>query len=231
MDAGYDAMVLAGGAARRLGGADKPGLSVGGTPLLDRVLAACAGAGTTVVVGPERVTRRPVRWVREAPPGGGPVAAVAAGLPQTRAEVVLLLAADLPFFDPATADLLVGALSGPASSTCLSSGPVPSGPGSVVDAALLVDAEGRDQPLAAAYRTAALRTALAGLLAAHGGDPSGLPLRRLVGGLTVRRIADPGRAALDCDTWDDVATARRIADAACGTAIDAAATDTAAGER
>ncbi|WP_198601894.1 NTP transferase domain-containing protein, partial [Streptomyces sp. MH60] len=41
--AGYDAVVLAGGAARRLGGADKPGLRVGARALLDRVLAACAG--------------------------------------------------------------------------------------------------------------------------------------------------------------------------------------------
>lgn len=47
----YDAIVLAGGAAKRLGGADKPGVLVGGRALLDRVLGACAGAGTTVVVG------------------------------------------------------------------------------------------------------------------------------------------------------------------------------------
>ncbi|MEU9382801.1 NTP transferase domain-containing protein, partial [Streptomyces sp. NPDC048279] len=40
----YDAIVLAGGAARRLGGADKPSVRVGGRPLLDRVLTACAGA-------------------------------------------------------------------------------------------------------------------------------------------------------------------------------------------
>lgn len=47
----YDAVVLAGGAAKRLGGADKPGLTVGGLALLDRVLVACRGARTTVVVG------------------------------------------------------------------------------------------------------------------------------------------------------------------------------------
>ncbi|MFF1746700.1 NTP transferase domain-containing protein, partial [Streptomyces mirabilis] len=56
----YDAVVLAGGAARRLGGADKPGLRVGGRPLLDRVLAACATAATTVVVAAPRETARPV---------------------------------------------------------------------------------------------------------------------------------------------------------------------------
>ncbi|MYY85285.1 NTP transferase domain-containing protein, partial [Streptomyces sp. SID335] len=46
----YDAVVLAGGGAARLGGADKPGVRVGGRALIDRVLAACSGAGTTVVV-------------------------------------------------------------------------------------------------------------------------------------------------------------------------------------
>lgn len=53
----YDAIVLAGGAAKRLGGADKPGIRVGGRALLDRVLAACADASTTVVVGGRRPPR------------------------------------------------------------------------------------------------------------------------------------------------------------------------------
>ncbi|NED13442.1 NTP transferase domain-containing protein, partial [Streptomyces sp. SID9124] len=54
----YDAIVLAGGAAKRLGGADKPALRVGGRALLDRVLAACADARATVVVGDRRPTVR-----------------------------------------------------------------------------------------------------------------------------------------------------------------------------
>lgn len=189
MDGGfgtYDAVVLAGGAARRFGGAtDKVALEVDGTALLDRVLAGCAGARSTVVVGPRRPTRRPVSWVREQPPGGGPVAAVAAALPSVTADRILLLAADLPFFGPATAAVLLRELDGEA------------------DAAVLVDADGRDQPLAAAYRTAPLLAALTAL-----GDPAGLPLRRLVSGLTTRRIADPDGASLDCDTWDDLAQAR-----------------------
>ncbi|MDP9398746.1 MAG: NTP transferase domain-containing protein, partial [Actinomycetota bacterium] len=56
----YDAVVLAGGRARRLGGVDKPGLEVAGRSLLDRVLAACAGAGRTVIAGPQRPTARAV---------------------------------------------------------------------------------------------------------------------------------------------------------------------------
>ncbi|NGO81562.1 NTP transferase domain-containing protein [Streptomyces sp. YC504] len=76
----YDAVVLAGGAAKRLGGVDKPAVQVGGRALLDRVLTACAAAGTTVVVAPPRPTLRPVVWAREEPAGGGPLAALAAGV-------------------------------------------------------------------------------------------------------------------------------------------------------
>ncbi|MFJ3221610.1 molybdenum cofactor guanylyltransferase [Kitasatospora sp. NPDC086801] len=185
----YDVIVPAGGAARRLGGADKPGLTVGETTLLDRVLAACTGARTTVVVGPGRPTvRTGVHWTREQPPGGGPVAAVAAGLDLITAPTVLLLAADLPFLDRRTVDRLVTVLA--------EAGPA-------VDAAVLVDAGGRDQPLAAAYRTAPLRTALAAL-----GDPAGLPLRRLTGGLSRQLVADTDNVAYDCDTWEDLEQAR-----------------------
>ncbi|MFC8518418.1 NTP transferase domain-containing protein [Streptomyces sp. NPDC057257] len=198
----YDAVVLAGGGARRLGGADKPGVRVGGRALLDRVLAACADARTTVVVADARPTARPVRWAREEPPGGGPVAALGAGLRHTTAEQVVVLSADLPFLEAATVRRLLTALRT-----------------SDADGALLTDAEDRDQPLVAAYRTAALHRELAALAAAEPADrrdasaaptPAGLvglPLRRLTAGLHLTRVSDPV-AAFDCDTWDDIATAR-----------------------
>ncbi|MEU5399582.1 DUF6457 domain-containing protein [Streptomyces sp. NPDC005963] len=97
----FDAIVLAGGSAQRLGGADKPGLSVGGRTLLDRVLSASRGARRTVVVGGRRGTERPVVWAREDPPGGGPVAALDAGLRQLARE--WRRTADLPR-RPAEAD-------------------------------------------------------------------------------------------------------------------------------
>ncbi|WP_369272219.1 NTP transferase domain-containing protein [Streptomyces sp. R11] len=188
-DVAYDAVVLAGGAARRLGGVDKPGVRVGGRPLLDRVLAACADARTTVVVADPRPTARAVTWAREEPPGGGPVAALDAGLRHTGAELVVVLSADLPFLDEGTVRRLLAALrSGGA------------------DGALLTDADGRDQPLVAAYRAPALRRELAAL--AQGRDGlAGLPLRRLTGALGLTRVPDPV-ASFDCDTWDDIATAR-----------------------
>src|SRR5829696_2324717 len=98
----WAAVVLAGGRARRLGGVDKPALAVGGRSLLDGVLAACEGAAPIVVVGPRRETAVAVRWAREEPPYGGPLAALAAGLrlvPAT-AEVTAVLAADLPNLGP-----------------------------------------------------------------------------------------------------------------------------------
>ncbi|MEZ7001931.1 NTP transferase domain-containing protein [Streptomyces sp. AD55] len=185
----YDAVVLAGGAARRLGGADKPGLRVGGRALLDRVLAAAAGANTTVVVAGPRPTARPVVWAREDPPGGGPLAAFAAGLRHTTAAHVLVVSADLPFLDAAVVGRLLAELAaGPA------------------DAVLLTDAEGRDQPLVAAYRAGAVRRVLAGLADERGGL-AGLPLRRLTAQLHLSRVPD-AVASFDCDTWDDIATAR-----------------------
>ncbi|MFF8015705.1 NTP transferase domain-containing protein [Streptomyces sp. NPDC007929] len=185
----YDAVVLAGGAARRLGGTDKPGVRVGGRPLLDRVLAACATARTTVVVAAPRPTARPVTWAREDPPGGGPLAALDAGLRHTTAEHVVVLSADLPFLQGTTVDRLLGALR--------SSGH---------DGALLTDSGGRDQPLVAAYRAPRLRAELA-LLAERHGALAGLPLRRLTAELDLTRVLDPV-ASFDCDTWDDIATAR-----------------------
>jgi molybdopterin-guanine dinucleotide biosynthesis protein A len=186
----YDVIVLAGGAAKRLGGADKPGVRVGGRALLDRVLGACEGAGRSVVVGGRRPTVRPVRWTREDPPGGGPLAALDAGVRCVEAATVLVLSADLPFLGEETVSRLIGTLE--------TSGK---------EAALLTDADGRDQPLVAAYRTEPLRREIA-LLATEYGGLGGLPLRLLSHELDLARVdADP-YSSFDCDTWEDISTAR-----------------------
>ncbi|MEU6113940.1 DUF6457 domain-containing protein [Streptomyces sp. NPDC047117] len=199
MTTDYDTIVPAGGAARRLGGADKPALAVGGRSLLDRVLAACPGAARTVVVGPERPTIRPVVTTREDPPGAGPVAALDAGLRHTTAGTVLVLSADLPFLTTTTVDALLAAVADTEGSQ--------GGPAGA-DGALLVDADGRDQPLVAAYRAGALRRALETLRTAHGGL-AGLPLRALLAELTVRRVRDDtATASYDCDTWEALSAAR-----------------------
>ena len=178
----YDAVVLAGGAARRLGGVDKPALVVGETSLLDRVLAAVGDAASTIVVGPARETARPVTWVREDPPGGGPVAALAAALAGVQSELVAVLAADLPFLDLAAVSRLRAAV----------------GDG---DGALLVDGDGRDQLLVGVWRTAALRAALPA-------EPAGSRLGTVLGQLSVVRVLLDGQPWFDCDTEADLTTAR-----------------------
>jgi molybdopterin-guanine dinucleotide biosynthesis protein A len=183
----YVAVVLAGGTARRLGGIDKTALPMGdGAPALERVLASLAGAAQVVVVGPERAVEGAVRprWTRESPPGGGPLAGLAAGLaalgPVGAVDAVVVLAGDLPLVTSAVVDALVAGCRGEQ------------------DAAALVDADGVRQPLAAAYRPAFLQSRLTEL-----GDPTGLPARRLLDRAAVTDVPDLWRAGEDFDTWPD----------------------------
>jgi len=54
--ADFDTVILAGGSAARMAGADKPALTVGGAPMLVSVAQAASAAGTQqlIVVGPRR---------------------------------------------------------------------------------------------------------------------------------------------------------------------------------
>jgi molybdopterin-guanine dinucleotide biosynthesis protein A len=180
----WDAIVLAGGRGRRLGGIDKPALIVGGRSLLDTALAACTGARMTVVVGPRRATVRDVRWTLESPPGSGPLAALAAGVAELgtadASGVVVVLAADLPSVDARVVGRLLAAQSG-------------------VDGAVVVDGAGRAQPLLAAYRRPALERALQDV---H--DPRNRPVRSMLDRLRLVDVVDAGAAA-DIDTPDDLA--------------------------
>ena len=183
---GYDVIVLAGGGGRRLGGLDKAALQVGNRSLLDRVLDACGRADRIVVVGPRRDADRPVRWTREDPPGGGPVAGLVAGLPLTRAAVVIVLAVDLPFLTAATVDRLATAAVGGRS-----------------DGAILTDASGRDQPLIAAYRREALDRRLGTF-----DEPAGTAISALIRELDLVRLPDADAVSTDCDTWEELERAR-----------------------
>lgn len=178
----FDAIVLAGGDARRLGGTDKAGIDIGGTALLDRVVAAAVGAERVIVVGPERATEAPVRWVREDPPGGGPVAALAAALPLVGQRWTLVLAADLPWIAPAVPLLLSESTK--------------------ADVAVLA-VGGRRNHLAVVWRTDALRARLERL-----DDVDGAAVRELFVGVEVAEVIDEGEWGVDCDTWDDVEHAR-----------------------
>lgn len=183
---GFAAVVLAGGAGRRLGGVDKPGLRVGAFTLLDRALFATGTANPIVVVGPERPTERTVRWCQEEPPGGGPVAALAAGLAGLRDDIeVVVLAADLPEIGPDTVTGLRFALARNPDA----------------DGAVLVDADGHRQWLTGVWKINALRAALPA-------EPAGASLQATLSGLTVVEVPARDWEAFDVDTPDDLDQAR-----------------------
>ncbi len=100
----WDAIVLAGGRATRLGGASKADLVVDGHTLLERALAAVSDAARIVVVGDVEAPGAIV--VQESPRFGGPAAAIGAGLAEVTAPWVLLAACDQPFLHEALGPLL-----------------------------------------------------------------------------------------------------------------------------
>lgn len=174
-------VVLTGGAAVRFQGADKASIEVGGATLLEHVLGALGEVPEVVVVGEEKRTSRPVTFLREDPPGGGPAAGLLAGLrgfPRLP-RLVVVLAVDLPLVTTATVRRLM--LSGEE------------------DGALLVDDDGRAQYLCALYRTDALLAA-----APAYGEEHGLSMRALVAGLILARVPALSWEARDVDTWDDL---------------------------
>jgi molybdopterin-guanine dinucleotide biosynthesis protein A len=182
----YDAVVLAGGGARRLDGADKPGLLVGGRPMVAWVGAAVAGAGRLVLVGPERPELPRAVAVREDPPGAGPVPALRAGLAEVRAPWAAVLAADLPFLRAEHVDELRRQAHGRSG-------------------AILVDDDDRPQWLTGVWCVTDL---LGALDVYRAGSLRGLmaPL----GPARVRAPAGERPAWYDCDTQADVETASRM---------------------
>ena len=179
----WTAILLAGGRASRLGGRYKPGIAIAGRTLLDRALVAVADAEQTVVVGPERPTIRPVCWTVEQPPGGGPVAALAAGLAALpESDQVAVLAADLTGVTCGTIDRLRATLEGCAS----------------VEGAVLCDDGGQRQWLIGVWRRTPLQAALPA-------DPGGRSLHATLSGLSVAEVPElPGESA-DVDTQADLA--------------------------
>jgi len=206
----FEAVILAGGGSRRMNGADKPALEVGGVPMLVSVARAAtsAGARRLIVVGPERggavadglkrlapELSRGLVTVHESPEGSGPVPALRRGLAEVTAPWLALLAADLPF------------LTGPWVTTLL--GRAVAGLGG--RGAVLGDAAGRPQWLAGCWRSKAVRDALE----RYGGQS----LHGLLAPLAPALVKAPfpyGRGPalppwLDCDDADALTAARALA--------------------
>jgi molybdopterin-guanine dinucleotide biosynthesis protein A len=205
----FAAVVLAGGAARRLGGVLKPSLLVGGRPMVVRVLEAVAAARPRIVVGPPELAPllpAGVRLTREHPPGGGPVAGLAAGvrLLPAAAHDVAVVSADLPFITPTVLSGLRAAIAGPATGDAAIAG--------AAEVAVLLDGDGRPQWLCALWRRPALDRRLAAL-----GDPTGGRMRDLTRDAAVREFAVTEGAGpppwFDCDTDEDLRRADEWAQA------------------
>lgn len=182
MSAEVTALVLCGGTGRRFG-SDKTQALIDGLPVLDHVVGQLPASWPVICVGPARPTVAQVTWVREEPPGGGPVAALATGLAGLSSPVAVVLGGDMPYAAPAAPTLVAALLADPS-----------------VDAVLGRDPQGRMQPLLAAYRTEALRRALP--------NPPAGALMRVVDALVHLELAMDSRSALDIDTREDLRAAR-----------------------
>jgi molybdenum cofactor guanylyltransferase len=183
------AIVIAGGQARRFG-SDKLALrDAQGRTLLDATIASLTGiADPVIVVGPRRdLDVSEVLWTREEPPGGGPCAALIAGMklvPNTATHVAVL-AGDAPSGGQA----------------------VPTLRGVIDDgaAAVVTDASGREQPMTAVYSAGPLRSALAAY-----GAGTDMSIRQVLDDLrplTVVSVMDAWSASADIDVTED---ARRL---------------------
>jgi molybdopterin-guanine dinucleotide biosynthesis protein A len=172
-------VVVAGGRASRFG-SDKLAATLHGTPLLDHLLGSLPEEWPVVAVGSPRVTPRRVAWTRENPPGGGPLAAIAAGMEHVATELVAVLAGDMPYAGRAVGALVEALHAAP----------------DEVEAAVGTDDDGVANPLLAVYRTRAVQTLLP--------DPAhGLPAKTLLR-LTHVTVTVAGAASRDVDTPADL---------------------------
>ncbi|WP_315293908.1 NTP transferase domain-containing protein [Rothia mucilaginosa] len=167
------AVVVAGGASRRLNHVPKASLSDGTSTLLDCALEAVAAASPRVVVGPESLPLPPeVLRTREDPPFSGPAAAIHAGLECIAAACersqtpvpnwCLILGVDTPRIAPAVQQLIAAARN--AEQTCAehAAGFSPTDSeapaGSEASAGFWGVSEGIYQPLVGIYRFEAIRS-------------------------------------------------------------------------
>ena len=178
--------MLAGGSSRRFGSDKLAALLPDGRSVLDHCLSGMPAGWDLVVVGPSRAVPAEVaarvRFVREEPPGGGPLAGIAAGLACVTGEVVCVAPGDAPRAGQVLPLLVAALTEDPA-----------------VSAAVLSDGEGQANPVLAAYRVGALREALPR-------STAGVAARILLA-LPHREVRAPFEVR-DIDTPDDLAATR-----------------------
>jgi molybdopterin-guanine dinucleotide biosynthesis protein A len=182
----WDAIIVAGGRASRLGGIDKTALVYEGRSLLHRALDSVRRAHRVSIVGygPDLAASDRVQRTEERPRWGGPASAIVAGLHNLRdskSEFVAVVASDLPHIVRAFAVLIDE-----------------HDLGVDEDGLIATDSTGHRQPLMAMYRTASLRAAAAAVAPA-----TDLPMRSLIESLALRNVPLPSELCADIDTPED----------------------------
>jgi molybdopterin-guanine dinucleotide biosynthesis protein A len=108
----FAAAILAGGRARRLGGARKALLEVGGRAIIDRQLDVLRPRASRIAAvlreedDDAPFTARGLEVLRDRVDGSGPLAGLAAALAWATGEPLLALACDMPLIDPHIVDLV-----------------------------------------------------------------------------------------------------------------------------
>ncbi len=170
-----------------MGGVDKAGLEHRGRTLLDLALEACLDAAEVVVVGREVRTDRPVTFVLEDPPRGGPVAGLLTGRDALyrQPSQLAVVAVDMPGLTPATLRRLRAAARGRDGAFLTEPGP------------------GGRRQLAGVLDVARLDAVRPGLEEQHG-----MPMHRLLAPLDLAEVPAERDEAVDVDSWEDVRALR-----------------------
>ncbi len=200
------AVIVAGGASRRLGHVPKASLFDGTSTLLDCALNAAAVAFPRVVVGPESLPLPTgVLRTREDPPFSGPAAAIHAGLECIAADCersqtplpgwCLILGVDTPHIAPAVQQLIAAArnaeqAAATPSTTCSE---VPSD--SEVSEGFWGVSEGIYQPLVGIYRFEAIRSVFST-------DTTDASVRSFLRRLNPVAVEMSAADTADVDTWE-----------------------------
>jgi len=177
----FAAIVLAGGRAVRLDGADKASVEYLGRTLLEHALDALVDASEIVVVGDPVPTERPVTFTRESPRYGGPAAGLLTGIDALLdlPAYVAVVAVDMPRLTMGTLRRLTEA-------------------GSGRDGAVLVGPDGRRQ-LALVVSSERLQ----GVRPDHEHQHD-LALWRLLAPLDLVEVSSLGEEHRDLDSWADL---------------------------
>jgi molybdopterin-guanine dinucleotide biosynthesis protein A len=176
----FNAIIIAGGRATRLGDIDKTALVFNGRTLLQCALDAVRDAKQVAVVGfgIELEPAAGLSQTEEQPRWGGPAAALAAGmhnLRHSRIDYTVVIAADMPRVAGAIT-LLLEAID------------------DEHDGVIAVDSTGTRQQLLGVYRTSELRRVVALAGSAHAA------MRAITGPLRLNELANADELCADVDT-------------------------------